>query len=72
MLQRQSTNWLQDIVGGSPPQYGALVFDDDVSSGIVAAATSGFGIEYNISAVQLPSEAATVAYSLLGATPQGR
>lgn len=59
-------------MGGKPPQYGALVFDDDVGSGIAAAATSGFNATYNSSAMQLPGQAASVAYSLLGATPEGR
>ena len=64
---------LQDISNGFPPQYGALVFDDDVGSEIARAAFGGFGAAYNASALDLHGgQAADVVYSLLGATPQGR
>ena len=64
---------LQDIANGFPPQYGAVVFDDDVSTSIVSAAFGGFGAAYNAGALDLPDgQTSSVVYSLLSATPQGR
>ena len=66
---------LQEIDKGSTPQYGAIVFDDDVGAQI----TDAFQLGLNVTTQPgdpSPGNATMIAYrlyaKLLGATPEGR